>query len=361
MKRYFFSKVAIFFIIIFANVFSLYALPAVSQFLPDTSGEYVYYEDSPFGRKSYIGFLYYDDATYSIRYYAPTNLENKQVEQHLQLFVTLNPKANHIELTGEKFSRKLTPADGEIVNYMHDMFYELHARRKKAGALNQSAFEEKKMQDNFHQFGGSVVMEYANYIPLFNLKSITNNKNEKVFTLAAIGKLQNEKDESFASFKGFYDELSSKINHPSEKKQGDKKIIINKNAKSKTHKTENKKSVMLDSQWVSAMDNVWFLGEVALLSSHTINTKPENKNLCNFIRYNFNLGRVVNWANTTLEKKNKVFVVKSTCFDSDEKQEIFVIDILREKQNSYDVFRLSIFKNVYDENKSYFDALIKKL
>ena len=53
------------------------ALPGVTQFIPDSAGEYVYYRDSSFTRESYIGLLMYDEATYQIRYFAPQDDEAK--------------------------------------------------------------------------------------------------------------------------------------------------------------------------------------------------------------------------------------------------------------------------------------------
>ena len=50
---------------------SLFAMPVFESYLPDTSGEYVYYQDRTFDRESYIGIIYYDDDTFGIRYYAP--------------------------------------------------------------------------------------------------------------------------------------------------------------------------------------------------------------------------------------------------------------------------------------------------
>ena len=49
----------------------LFAMPVFSSYLPDTSGEYVYYQDKTFERESYIGIIYYDDETFGIRYYSP--------------------------------------------------------------------------------------------------------------------------------------------------------------------------------------------------------------------------------------------------------------------------------------------------
>ena len=55
-----------------------FSLPATEDWLPDTSGEYVYYSDKSFKDKSIIGFLYYNDETYAARYYSPSTLSKQE-------------------------------------------------------------------------------------------------------------------------------------------------------------------------------------------------------------------------------------------------------------------------------------------
>src|SRR5574344_1707193 len=110
---------------------TVYALPAVTSFVPDTSGEYVYYRDNSFKRPSYIGFIYYDDATYAVRYYAPAVADQALIEKDITLYLSVNKNNEHLEFTGETMKGVTSADDTEIVNYMHDLFYELTARRQK--------------------------------------------------------------------------------------------------------------------------------------------------------------------------------------------------------------------------------------
>ena len=48
-----------------------HALPCVAQYIPDSSGEYVYYEDKSFKNETFVGFLYFNDTTYAARNYSP--------------------------------------------------------------------------------------------------------------------------------------------------------------------------------------------------------------------------------------------------------------------------------------------------
>ena len=52
--------------------------------------------------KHYIGFLMYDEKTYAARYYAPFDPKKSSPEMNVRVYVTLDPDAGHIELTGEK-------------------------------------------------------------------------------------------------------------------------------------------------------------------------------------------------------------------------------------------------------------------
>ena len=58
-----------------------FALPGVESYIPDESGEFIYYSDYSFERTSYIGFMYYNDSTYAIRYYAPMDAAKKLFEK----------------------------------------------------------------------------------------------------------------------------------------------------------------------------------------------------------------------------------------------------------------------------------------
>ena len=337
--------------IFFVTSNKTFALPGIESSIKDISGEYCYYEDNPFERKSYIGFLYYDDSTYSVRYYAPSDLEKGLVEHSVQLFVSVNKNADYLELTGEKFSRQLTPKDSEVVNYMHDMLYELHARRKKLGNSLEATSQSKFVADNFHQFGGSVILEYSALVPIFNLKKITNAKNQVSLQLVTIGKLENSSDTSFEKFTGF----PQKYTNAKNTFRSEKKI------KSRSFKTSEQKIVKLDSQWEEAFQNVWSLKEIAILSALTLEAKPSEDSLVKFLRYNVNAGRTIDWKTLTLKQEKGAHIINVLAYDANDESTLRIIDILVETPSNYNVFRLAIFNNEYEANKKYFDTLVKNL
>ena len=120
--------------ILFAFTFlSAFAVPGVKQFIPDASGEYVYYKDNTFKRESYIGILVYDDANYKIRYFAPTDEAAKLPEKEMSILVSVNKDSAFWDMTGEYIMTQVLPGteDADLVNYLHDILYEFSARRNK--------------------------------------------------------------------------------------------------------------------------------------------------------------------------------------------------------------------------------------
>src|SRR5574344_1815344 len=106
--------------VVCASFCTAFALPGVKAYIPDSSGEYVYYRDYSFERESYAGFLYYDDGTYGARYFAPMDREKQLPDKSVEILFSIDPKADSVKMTGERILSTLTPDDDDIVNYLHD-------------------------------------------------------------------------------------------------------------------------------------------------------------------------------------------------------------------------------------------------
>ena len=156
-----------------------FALPGFTSFIPDTAGEYVYYRDTSFTRESYIGILGYDDSTIQIRYFAPQDDTAMLPAKEIAILVTVDPKADFWNMTGEKIISTILPDtdDTDIVNYLHDLLYEFSARR-----ISQVAVESGKeiVDQDYAQFGGKVALTFDARIPLFNIRTITDEKGNKI-------------------------------------------------------------------------------------------------------------------------------------------------------------------------------------
>ena len=96
MKRKFFLILTF-----FALSFAVHALPGFTPYIQELPGQYVYYEDKTFARKSYFGILQFDEKSFAARYYAPADERDKKPETDVEIYFTIDPKADHMELTGE--------------------------------------------------------------------------------------------------------------------------------------------------------------------------------------------------------------------------------------------------------------------
>jgi hypothetical protein len=331
------------------------ALPGTKQYLADSSGEYVFYKDNSFKRTSYIGFCYYDDSTYAVRYYAPTDAAQALTEQDITLYFTVNPTAEHLELTGENVTGVTSADDTDVVNYMHDLFYELTARRQKATV---SGTEKIPVAQEFAQFGGNVTLTFWNYVPIFNLYSINAVDKTPLLQIQTVGKLTDSTDTSFTSFKGF--ESMSKDTSPD---------FATKKSPKKNKVTFEQQTITIDDQWTQSLENMWLLGSTALLSLNMIEV-PKEANITDS-NYNAMLtrrimqsttGSYINWATTSLSvnKKKTVTEVDNVYYQPAKKVTTRDFKIVTEVADGKFAFiTLTVFDNAYQKNKKYFDSILK--
>lgn len=206
-------KKKIFFNLIIAAVCAVSGfakIPGVKPYIDDRSGTFVYYKDSSFTRPSYIGFLYYDDSSFGIRYYAPAT--DTQLPKDISLLFTVDPEADHVNMTGERILSNVTQEDTELINYLHDLVYEFSSRRKKAGNIAPGAKDLPykssdifmnngfESSESFMQFGGKVTVVYDYLVPVFNIKKIYGPDAVNVFELCSIGSVSNSQAKAFFEF-----------------------------------------------------------------------------------------------------------------------------------------------------------------
>ena len=354
------KKLIIFFTSLLISLSTIFALPGFKQIIPDIPGEYIYYRDLSFERESYIGFLTYDPQTFSARYYAPAEKEAKLPEKEVQIFFTINPKANRLELTGEKVLniKLLTSEDLEIVNYMHDLLYEFTARRIKlvennvlSGTQDELEFSGKiTSNENFAQFGGTTQINWNTIIPLFNIESIYNeDEAKKVFSVATIGRISSNEDKSFENFKGFFNPKINK-NH---------KNIKIKKAPSKEVQTPDGQSFVLDKNWTQKMENLFVYGDNAIVAYASL----PNEDL-KFIHRQMLLSSestFLDWQtlkSSSWNKKDKNYIIEGIFYDSKTSEVTKNIKIITPLENGYSFFSITTFLSIYEKNKKYFDAIV---
>ena len=256
MKNFFvLKKTFVSLFVIFVISLSAFSLPGFEENLPTESGEYVYYRDFTFAKETYIGFLYYSEDSIGVRCFSNGNFD-------VTILFSLDKSKDYIELTGERIVTQVTPKDVEIVNYIHDMIYELASRRKKVQNEFLALIEQKTsitkqfvVDQDFVQFGGQVQLVFDGSIPVFNLESITDFSGKKLLQAVTMGTLSDNADTSFEKFTGF--EYSPLV----------KEVVKNKKLSRKEQKLFEETKQVYDSSWqkVDSMPGEFkTLGDVAL-------------------------------------------------------------------------------------------------
>ncbi len=341
------------------TIFHLTALPGVDSLIHDQSGQYVYYKDSSFKRESYFGIIYYDDNTYGIRYFAPAVTDTTPLlpKKDISILFTLDGTKDYVELTGERIISTITPEDTDLVNYLHDMIYELTAHRQKAGLIS----ELTEITQEYDQFGGNVKITYDPLVPVFNIKKISDPKGTSVFSLVTAGMLSSNKDDNFAAFEG----LPVKI-------QDEHSLKLNKKAKKEKISYEKVSGVVqtinLDDQWTANAENLYLMGNTAMLAFDvidlsTISSKTEKDSTINSILRNFSFGSNGTYPYcelTSVESKKNSTTVTNIFYNDVSKSFTKNIKILTKiNENMYGLMTISVFQGAYSRNNKYFDAIIK--
>ena len=343
MKKIFFT------VALFLLTFSLFAIPGVVDIIPTESGQYVYYKDSSFTWEAYIGFIQYNAETYGIRYYAP---QPETGSNDIEILITIDSTIDYVLMTGEKIVSTVTMDDNTVINYLHDIFYELVPRRKKVDfdyivpkTDIEFAQTKKTIHDDFYQYGGEVLMEYDLNIPIFNLRSITSD-NKKVFEAVTIGQLTETGDPAFANFKGF-PQLPEKTKNP--------ELVIED----------------LASKWIN-QEGFLFIGNKALLYSYDVEfpgnfNESHNFSIYDFIAKDFSLSGLDSYVylpeqkieiiGNTLVISNAIYIPALNQYTKDYKV-LKPYENIENTTQLYNIALLSAFHETYYSNKEDFDKTI---
>lgn len=341
------KKLTATFTILFTAIISLHALPGFKPAIQDLPGQYVYYQDKTFERESYCGFMMFDEKSYAARYYAPLEETTKSPEIDVEIYVTVDPKSNHLELTGEKIVSGFSQEEAEYINYLHDMLYELSARRIKTPEASEN--EEYRKNDFYPQFGGSVTFTYSKYVPLFNVKEIFQEEGKPDFLVVTCGQISSSDDKSFESFKGFPNKLEDNRHKFSKSKKASKTEI---------NSPDNLK-FKIDSDWKTAMENVWVLNDAALISTNTIpNAAPDllTRQLLLSTGTNY-----LYWKDYTVTNKDNLIKIDCIFYDPETKNISRNFKCAIPQEDGYKFFTLTVYNNIYNKKRRYFNEIINSV
>ena len=319
------------------------ALPGIKSPVADRSGDFVFYRDLTFKSDAVVGFAYYDDSSYALRFYSEGSGKD------ITLYVSVDPENSSPEFTGETIKGFTVQEDADIVNYLHDLFYEFTERRQKI----ELSYEAKKEKWNFMQFGGEVTISYNPFVPLFNIESIEASDGKTVFYLETSGWLSSSDDTSFSDYKGT-------LFLPEDKAR----IFKNDSSVPVTAEFEQQK-ITLDSSWQQGMENLWLLGDNAILTLGKF-SKPDgfkDADFFAFMQKNLTQGTMHSYAlwklKTVTFSKNQLSVVN--VFYQPQVQNVtrdFQI-LTKCKDGPYAFVKLTVFDGAYQNNRKYFDSILK--
>lgn len=333
---------------------SAFAIPGITDYMPTESGQYVYYRDYSFSKETYIGFLFYNDLTLQVRYFSPyADIGSTSIE----LLVSLNKEKNALELSGEKIISQTTEADVDVMNYLHTLLYEFSSHRKSQNSKNFA--QSVKTKEDFYQFGGIVSIVYDYYIPVFNIKSITDSDGKLLFDAVKIGQIFDSSDNSFSTYSGHHiSEAPEKVSYELNKKAKKGKI----NYSSLT--------AQLDAQWTQTTENIWTLGDAAILIVDTINfegtpfadTKYTAEEYLTRMLLVTDSDTEIDFSQLKITKAKKttridtVSYVPATNTKTHNCKYLIKVD-----DTTFKIVSLTAFENIYTENESYFNKIISSI
>ena len=332
------------FVILFLALLSvsLFALPGVEETFQTESGQYVYYRDYRLENPLYIGFLYYGEDMIQVRYLLKAEGKNLVQDKSFSIYFSLDEKANHLELTGEKLPEGITNDDTEIVNYIHSILYEFASMRIHSN--DEVFFDVFTKTQDVPYFGGQIQVTYDEQIPVFNIESIDSVSGEKIFKAVTMGSINDNADMSFEKFSGFVDFPS----RPKSKKLSSKKLA--------------------DFIWNDSEDvpNLKTLGDNAVLWNLEMDI-PKSE----FSKRGVTVDQYFSRANRMSLNGSYVYLPEAKCFKkgdnliccyplyspSETNPFRYVVKVFEKNEGSYTLTIISTYFNFYWENKQYFDTL----
>jgi hypothetical protein len=340
-----FFKKCFFICILFELFLPLFAIPGIKEYLPTDNGQYIYYRDYSFNYEAYIGFLQYDTHTYAIRYVAKEPTQGLPI---IELIFTVNPNNDKIELTGEKIVQQVTNDDTEVMNYMHDILYELVARRKNEN--NHDFTTCFTNTEDYPQFGGMVTLKFNPVFPLFNIESITAEDGTILLQSVVIGQITDKTEKGWNTFSGITTDISEQTPF------FDLKNLLDMS----NNETIDKDYKNLNAQWKQVMDNFFLMGNDALMFVTDVKTSERLSLLRRFSLSSADNTIFLQDQYTKISDNGTIIlsnVLKATNSD------IYQIDIKILSAIAKDtctITGITVYKPYYDKNIKYFNSLIKE-
>lgn len=312
----------------------------ISAFAVETvSGDYVLYGDYSFTSPTWVGFLKYDDYRYAGLLYCPS--EHRRIEVLFSVAV----KDGKMELTGQNVPNEISytnKADVEAVNYLMRLLPDMYKWSRLVPATSGTK-QTNAVSAVCEYFGGKVTVQSDFYIPLFSIKTVKNQK-QTLLNLERIGRVMQNDTEFFKL------QLPFPKERPSDAE-------IKTNLKKKIVKAGPVK-IRLDEQWTAAADNLYLLGDSALLTIAPLKKSPATTagNLVKFFCLS-DSQRTVMLDQMKFTGNEKKFTCTNAVYDNETQAVNIDIKTIVLQGDMYTVVSLTVREQDYKKYKTYFDNL----
>lgn len=373
-------------IVLLLGVVRLFSLSPQAHFLPTESGTYVYYRDYSFETETYIGFLYYDDNTYGLRFVSlnpppSSNEQNTQPYSTVEVLISVDEKDGQLEMSGERIIGEVTSEDASKLNYLHDLLYLLYAKRSIIKSSDFTRPEHSFLSSAISQnetiplFGGDVTILYDFVIPIFNVESICALDTKKqLFVAIATGKLHASDDTAFSNFFGFpaSDDIG-KTNVQNQKKcTGNLTTVLPLKSNTEVYNSSmgEKEFTQIEADWQQVAGNLLLLGSNGLLYRDSIVTDKKMFENVPYNIYEYMTARFLSGdgdglyflPSRTFYAYNDTLILFSLLYNPVIKRFVYDTKILApKKDNTYEITALTFFYDFYKHNKAYVNTKIKSL
>ena len=176
--------------------------------------------------------------------------------------------------------------------------------------------------------------------------------------MQTLGRLVSSDDKSFSAFKGL----------PAAPKDKERSFSFSKKAKSSKAQFDGL-SINLDSDWEQKMENIWALGDAALLTLMKFQLPQDYADKeelfeCLILR---SLNEGSNsvypiWKFQSLEQKKGKFSASNLIYqaeNADLTRSFIILNKNKNKDKSYSLLSITVFDSIYQKNASYFKKIVK--
>ncbi|PKL16518.1 MAG: hypothetical protein CVV49_15820 [Spirochaetae bacterium HGW-Spirochaetae-5] len=316
-------------------------------FFNENPGQYVIYHDKRGNQDALVGFLKFNKTDYVARRY------DLNSGQEIVFQFNAVKKAN-----GEFDIKVVKVFSGNQEGVMHLLTDMFNLISQYEGYIKQGK-DEVTIKDEWKEFGYTLNHSYKAWVPFFRLYKTEMAKNPKdTFTLILEGIFRNTRD---------YENFNLKIIPKAVKFDAFK---LQKTGKDKSFKFGMFEAAIDDNWEKSGVSNEYiqsyWIKKKSLRDAHvTMEVIPSSLFGGELEYLSYRAMGFSTWvmpSTVKIEKKKNFIKMMYVVLDPETKYYTYMYDIyMKDKAGNLNSFHFSSYKDVYDLNKKYFDAIINNL